>query len=122
MSTLVESELSKLVSAPRVDRTTHDGLLDQVDDDSSSSLSEPDDRTGNEDGDDAQCAEEDISDEFDTEAETERLEKTPRKQRDVLLTPSNTAFPEGEELVVRVEQREASPIGEYHRDSREHEE
>ena len=97
-----------------MDSNVRDSLLNQVDDGSSSSLSDPDDRTGNEDGDDAQDGEEDGSDVYDTEAETERLEKTPRKQRDVLLTLSDGAFPDGEDLVVGEEQREGLPMGEYY--------
>lgn len=115
MSTITKSELLNLVSEPHLSRAVDDDSLDQVDDGSSSSLSEPDDRTGNEDGDDAQDAEADGSDGFDTEAETERLEKTPRKQRNVLLTSPNKAFPRGEGFLVEVDEQGASLMGEHYR-------
>lgn len=112
MSTITESELPKTISGSHADHNVHDAFVSQVDDGSSSSLSEPDDRTGNEDGDDAQDAEEDVSDDFDTEAETERIEETPQKQRNVLLTMSNAVFPNGE-FIVGEEQREGSAMGKY---------
>ena len=67
---------------------------------SSSSLSEPGDRSADEASNPqtGQDGEEiDDLEESDTEAETERLEKTPRNQRNVLLTPANGVLqqPEG---------------------------
>ena len=96
-------------SEPPVNGTVHNNLLDQVDDGTSSSLSDPGDRTGNEDAEDAQDPEVDGSDAYDTEAETERLEKTPRKQRNVLLTSSTGSCNDREGLAADQAQIEGSP-------------
>ena len=110
---IAEEKILKMAAETPVGSATHNSLPGRVDDGSSSGLSDPDDRTGNEDGDDALDPEEDGTDAYDTEAETERLEETPQKQRNVLLTPSNGTFPDHEDLRVDEEQREGTAIGEY---------
>ena len=110
MSTIAEEKILQMAAENTVGRKSPPG---RVDDGSSSGLSDPDDRTGNEDGDDLPDPGEDGSDAYDTEAETERLEETPRKQRNVLLTPSNEIFPDEEDPRIDEEQREETPVGEY---------
>lgn len=83
----------------------HDTRSPPADDSSSSSLSEPEDRSADEHVLVAQLShgDNDIrnyqSDEsLDTEAETERLEKSPQAPRNVLLTPANVPLSDPEEL------------------------
>ena len=113
MSTIAEEKILQMAAEPFVDNDIHDSLLGRVDDGSSSGLSDPDDRTGNEVGDDAPDPEEDGSDAYDTEAETERIEETPRNQRNVLLTPSNGTLPDYEDLRVGDQQRAGKLVGGY---------
>lgn len=61
-----------------------------VEDGSSSSLSEPGDQSDNQDFDDQEDAED--LDNYDTEAETERLEETPRKPRNVVVGSTNGVY------------------------------
>ena len=109
MTTIAAEKIVQITSQPLVGT-----LPGPVDDGSSSGLSDPDDRTGNEDGNDAQDVEEDGSDVYDTEAETERLEETPRTQRNVLLTPSVTTLVQHRGSRTGEEQREETPTGKSH--------
>lgn len=117
MSTITESKLPPRTSDAAVGSTVLSNLLGQVEDGSSSSLSDPDDRTGNEDVDDARDGEEDRSEAYDTEAETERLERTPRKQRNVLLTSSDGTLPKREGSTTDHQRREESAGGKYCRET-----
>ena len=111
MTTIAEQRIAQVPDEPLVGVVATENLPSQVGEGSSSDLSEPDDRTGNEDGSNAQDPEEDGSDVFDTEAETERLEETPRKQRNVLLTPSITTLADHRDLKTDHEQRAGTTIG-----------
>ncbi len=111
MTTIAEEKIIQEPAERLVDNVAIDGLPAQAEEGSSSGLSDPDDRTGNEDGNDAQEVEEEGSEAYDTEAETERLEETPQKQRNVLLTPSITALADQSALRTDEEQREETPDG-----------
>lgn len=97
MSTHTTEPLAETPLVPRAAESVFPVAANHQGSTSSSSLSDPGDRSADEDA--AQGIEsrednivEDLDGASDTEAETERLEKTPRKRRNVLLTEVNAVL------------------------------